>query len=206
MKILDRLSLIGWKSMFLCIMKKIFFRFLGFRYGFGSWHASAPYECRPYKAEVVSLANGLQPSITVEIGCGLGEILSRVCGHKRLGFDVDPAVITAARQLYGQKCEFGVASIANIDAICQAVGESADLLIMVNWPHGLPWKEFSVNVLSLARALSIRHVLMDTIVPGTPGYAHYHSRGDLEILGDIVITHQAVDGVRQLHVVRVKLQ
>jgi len=61
-------------------------------FGFDRWHASAPYSCRPYKELVVELANALQPSIAVEVGCGLGDIISRIKAADRFGIDSDHAL------------------------------------------------------------------------------------------------------------------
>ena len=58
---------------------------------FDPWHAAAPYSCRPYKSQVVALANSLRPAVALEIGCGLGDILSRVDARERIGLIVMPA-------------------------------------------------------------------------------------------------------------------
>jgi hypothetical protein len=149
------------------------------------------------------MANALHPKNTIEVGCGLGEIVSRIEGRRRLGFDVDDAVIAAACHLYGPASEFFVAGIADFEAIACASLGAADLLIMVNWPHGLAWDKFSAHVLKIVRMLSVQHVLMDTILPEISGYAYHHTIEDLRTLGEVVLTRLASDQVRQLHVIRI---
>jgi hypothetical protein len=201
--ILARLRLIGYANILPCLLRRVRYFFLSRRYGFASWHARAPFGCRPYKAEVVSLANELQPDVTVEIGCGLGEILSRVRGARRLGFDPDAAVVAAAQHLFGDKCEFAVASISETRKISLAVGQAADLLIMVNWPHGIAWNELRDLVSNLVQMLPIRHIILDTIDPALSGFDHYHSVEDVATLGKLVSTQRSRDGARHLHVVAV---
>lgn len=186
-----------------CLIKKARYRGLAHRFGFDPWHARSPFECRAYKREVVRLADRLRPQATIEVGCGLGEIVSRVASGQRFGFDIDAAVVPAASHLHGDRCRFGVAGIADMGTIRAAVDrpEGADVLIMVNWAHALPWPELADDVRRLAAALSIRYLIMDTIAPGVAGYAHHHTQEALAELGPVVESIASADGVRRLHVV-----
>jgi SAM-dependent methyltransferase len=185
--------------MLLCLAKKIRYRRLARNYGFDPWHARSPFECRAYKREVVHLANGLQPRVAVEIGCGLGEILARVEAGRRLGFDIDPNVVAAARHLYGSRCEFAVAGAGDVDTVGRAVGApGAELLIMVNWAHAVAWPELAAQIRGLARATSLRYLIIDTIAAGIPGYAHHHSPAELATLGPVRADLASADGVRRL--------
>ncbi|MBX3606817.1 MAG: class I SAM-dependent methyltransferase [Piscinibacter sp.] len=186
-----------------CLVKKVRYRALARRYGFDPWHARSPFECRAYKREVVRLADSLQPGATLEVGCGLGEIVSRVARGQRFGFDIDAAVIPAARHLHGDRCQFEAAGIADTEKIRACIGRSAgaDLLIMVNWAHALAWPELSEHVRRLADSLSIRHLIMDTILPGVAGYAHHHTTDELADLGPVLQSIASGDTVRRLNVV-----
>jgi len=202
-RILGRLHQIGCASVVPCLFRRLRYWLLSRRYGFPRWHVGAPFACRPYKAEVVRLANELRPRVTVEVGCGLGEILSRVSGEERLGFDPDASVVAAARHLYGRKCEFSVASVSETHRISSAIGRAVDVLIMVNWPHGIAWNELRGHVLRLTEVLSIGHIIVDTIDPGIDGYPYHHSPAEIATLGKSVSTHRSRDGVRHIHVVTV---
>src|SRR5882724_2411371 len=59
-----------------CLFERAWLRTIRRVFRFDEWHANAPYACRPYKKSVVDLANSLRPNTVVEVGCGLGEILS----------------------------------------------------------------------------------------------------------------------------------
>ncbi|MBI4706719.1 MAG: class I SAM-dependent methyltransferase [Candidatus Omnitrophica bacterium] len=197
-----RIRSIGAKNFLMCILKKFIFKFLMLRYRFNSWHASAPYECRPYKSEVVSLADSLHAEVVVEIGCGLGEILTRVKSNHKIGFDIDGGVIKAACGLYGSNCEFFEASVSDLITIVSKVDSKCDLLICINWTHGIQWEELFNNLSSLQKALGIRYLLIDTINTGSVGFSYYHSVNQLSMLGEVIVTQPACDGVRNLHVVR----
>lgn len=185
-----------------CMLKKLRYRRLAHRYGFDPWHAKSPYECRGYKREVVQLAERLNPRTVVEIGCGLGEIVSRVRDCRRFGFDIDARVVPAARELHGAVCRFERAGLSDVDTVRRKVGDTGGgLLIMVNWPHALPWPEVAAQVRRLNQALSLKYMIIDTIDPGRPGYAHHHSVAELRSLGPVLESLPAIDGARTLHVV-----
>lgn len=197
----------GFGGVLACLVKKLRYRRLARRHGFDPWHAKSPFECRGYKREVVQLAEALQPQAAVEIGCGLGEIVSRIRGCRRFGFDIDARVIPAARELHGAGCSFDCASLADVDMVRRAVGDAgADLLVMVNWPHALPWSELAAQVRRLAQAVSSKLLIIDTIVPGTPGYAHYHAAAELRSLGPVLKSLPSIDGVRTIHIVALNVR
>jgi SAM-dependent methyltransferase len=197
-----RLKRIGPRSLVLCAGKRIYFRILARRYRFSNWHASAPYECRPYKAEVVALANTVDPAVVLEIGCGLGEIISRVNCDSRYGVDLDAAVLEGARFLHGNACRFAVGSLSDGDALFQFVRDRVDLLILVNWPHRLSWPDLSSAVEKVIHGLGARYVLIDGIRPEVTGYANYHGRTRFEAWGEIACEKISSDGARVLYLVR----
>lgn len=203
MSLLARLREVPPRDIAICLGKKVHYSVLARRYRFDPWHARSPFECRPYKREVVGLVDALRPEVALEVGCGLGEIISRVdCPH-RFGFDIDAAVIPAARHLHGDRGRFEVAGIGDAQTIRRTVDRSggADVLVMVNWAHALAWAELSGHLRALTAAWPIRHLVMDTIVAGTPGYGHHHTAAQLGELGSMIKDIASSDRVRRLHVV-----
>ena len=65
-----------------------------------SWHSSNIYSCRPYKPHVVGLVSKLNPQVIVEVGCGLGDILSNIRAHSKYGIDPDGSVIRLGKILH----------------------------------------------------------------------------------------------------------
>jgi hypothetical protein len=149
-------------------------------FGFDRWHASAPYSCRPYKRLVVELANSLQPSIAVEVGCGLGDIISRLKAVDRFGIDSDLRVIRAARFLHGGRGFWFHGDGTTIQrVVSQAL--TIDCLIMVNWIHNLSPENLSEYLLPLLPRT--RYLILDAVdADGPNSYRHKH---DFEFLSGV---------------------
>jgi SAM-dependent methyltransferase len=149
-------------------------------FGFDRWHASAPYSCRPYKELVVELANALQPSIAVEVGCGLGDIISRIKAADRFGIDSDSRVVRAARFLHGGR---GFWIHDDVNGIQRVVPPERiiDCLIMVNWIHNLSPDRLSEVLLPLLPR--IRYLILDAIdADGPNSYRHKHDFSFLSLV------------------------
>jgi SAM-dependent methyltransferase len=165
---------------FRCRIDRLGLGALRLLFGFDRWHASAPYSCRPYKELVVELANALQPSIVVEVGCGLGDIISRVNAVDRFGIDSDLRVIRAARFLHGGR---GFWIHDDGDRIQRVVPQerTIDCLIMVNWIHNLSPERLSELLLPLLPRT--RYLILDAIdADGPKSYRHKH---DFEFLSTV---------------------
>lgn len=140
-------------------------------FGFDPWHAAAPYVCRPYKAAVVQLADSVQPQLAVELGCGLGDIISRVRARERIGIDADARVIRAARFLHrrGRWIHGEGVSIPGVVGGTRRI----DCLIMVNWIHALAPPELAALLLPLLP--TTRHLILDAVdADGPHSYRHKH--------------------------------
>ncbi len=193
----------GMRRVAACAFCKFVYRVLRFFYRFDPWHASAPYACREYKHRAVALAASIAPRTVVDIGCGLGEVVARIPAVQRYGLDPAAAVIRAARLLFGRRATFGVASVTEAAAIRGAVSEGEiDLLIMLNWPHGMEIGKLAGAVASLDHLIPVRSILIDTVRPGAIPGSHIHGLGDLKCLGEVVRTVDAGDGFRDLHLIR----
>jgi hypothetical protein len=144
---------------------------------FDAWHASAPYSCRPYKELVVKLANALRPSVVVEVGCGLGDIISRVNAVGRFGIDSDLRVIRAARFLHLGRGFWFHGDGTSIERAVSG-GRTIDCLIMVNWIHNLSSEKLSELLLPLLPRT--RYLILDAIdADGPNSYRHKHDFGFL---------------------------
>jgi hypothetical protein len=151
-----------WARLWLGALRQLF--------GFDAWHAAAPYRCRAYKKVVVELANALHPVLAVEVGCGLGDIISRVTAVDRVGIDTDDRVIRAARFLHrtGRWIHGGAECIALIPA-----EQRIDCLIMVNWIHAMSPEALAAALLPVLSRT--RYLILDAIDPeGPQSYRYKH--------------------------------
>ncbi|MEO8464185.1 MAG: class I SAM-dependent methyltransferase [Gammaproteobacteria bacterium] len=141
------------------------------------WHAHAPYSCRPYKKVVVDLVNTLKPERVVEVGCGLGDILSRIEARDRFGLDADADVIRAARFLHPGKVRW---LHGKIEDVVQVLPPAADMdcLILVNWIHNLSSAELAALLLPVLPRT--KHLVLDAIDANAP--ASYRYKHDFAFL------------------------
>ena len=146
-----------------CLAEKVFSYLLWVRYKFNFWHASAPWSCRPYKKQVVDIANKIPTRIdaVIEVGCGLGDIIARVNSKVRYGFDIDREALNAAKFLYPKKVNFKTASLSDIAKIESYFSESKisnvsyNLLIMINWVHNISYDSLFDSISALNKGLKI---------------------------------------------------
>lgn len=152
-----------------CRWARLWLRALRCVFRFDPWHAAAPYSCRAYKRAVVELANALQPARVVEVGCGLGDIISRIQAPERVGIDVDRRVIRAARFLHPA----GVWVQGTGESLPRLIpaGRRIDCLIMVNWIHALSPNELAAVLMPMMP--SIRYLILDAIDPDSSQSQRY---------------------------------
>ncbi len=184
---------------------KIFYNLLRFYFGFNRWHSSGSYWCRPYKGEVVELSNLIKPNSVLEIGCGLGEIISRVDATHRQGIDIEPQVIDAAKFLNKKYIYFDVESLHDLSDLRINTDLPLDLLIMVNWTHEIEWQNLSKCVLQIIEKLKVKYILIDGIIESAEGYAYYRNSTDFLEWGFIHREVVAADAVRKLYLIRTNI-
>jgi len=106
-----------------------------------AWHP--PTSMRPYRIAVATAINALDPEVVCEVGCGLGSILSRIHAPVRVGYDVSPGVLRAARLLRSRSIDFRSGSIDAVDL------PSMDVLVLVNWIHEVSSEDLERMLLPL---------------------------------------------------------
>jgi glycosyltransferase involved in cell wall biosynthesis len=184
-----------------CMVKKALFHLLWLMYRFDRWHATAPFCCRPYKSQVIELTRSLKPRKAMEIGCGLGEIISRIDAPARFGFDIDEGALRAAR-LLDRKVSFHYGALGETKRMVEVTGSDLDLLIMVNWIHNVPFEQLAAAVQALSVQAGLRFLILDRIFPGKPGFRYSHSPEQLASLGTSGASVPTEDGVRMLELIR----
>lgn len=160
-----------------CACERTWLRGLRRVFGFGAWHVSAAYSCRAYKGVVVELVNSLRPVTVVEVGCGLGDILSHVRAAQRFGFDTDSSVIRAAQFLHPGAGKWIHGDAASILRVMPSDGR-IDCLIMVNWIHNLSPEQLAAGILPLLPRTA--YLVLDAI--DAHGPASYRFRHDFAFL------------------------
>lgn len=143
-------------------------------YGIDPWHVATPAN-KPYVRDVLRFLHGRAFRRAVEVGCGLGDIIRRIRATERIGLDVDPRVVAAAR-LY-LALTGGAVRLQRYDLICGGVPTlEADLWILINWLHAHPADVVALRLRELlARSVPGTLVMLDSLSTG----AHRHEVADL---------------------------
>jgi hypothetical protein len=201
-KALEFLRRHGARRLASCIFCKLQYRILWQIYRFDPWHASAPYACREYKVRAVDLANSTHSRVVLDVGCGLGDVISRVHAEKRWGVDLSAAAIAAARRLSGGQVSFAIGSGFAPDEIAKVVSDRPiDLLIMTGWAHGMQLEQLVATIRSIQQKLSVRILLIDTVHPGILEDCFALSVEDLTRLGEVRASVDCGDRARELHLI-----
>lgn len=149
-------------------------RLAQYYFRFDRWHvygSSQPKYVRVVSECVNQLGTNLK---IVEVGCGLGNIISKVNSRSKIGFDSDENVIRAALFIQKfrpnrKKVDFRYGSFFDAKFL------SVDVLITVNWIHNIPietlYKELSYFT---KRGTKV-------VVDGVENYKYFHSEQVLSI-------------------------
>lgn len=182
-----------------CFVARRRYERLRMQFGFDPWHVSATYWCRRYKREAVRLANSIGPASVCEVGCGLGEIVARVTAVQRYGLDADGHVVSAAKKL-NPKVVF---TCGTVHDIVKLGSNPVDLVIALNWLHGLDAKEFLDLFGAHLQSGAIRYLLLDELTHPVFPQVKHDFRLTLRGLADVVATSTA-DSARRLVLIRVR--
>lgn len=168
MRRLQRVRSTGWRRSLRIGADRACLKLLQRVYGFNAWHADAPLSARPYRTVVAGMVNGIRPPVrcVVEVGCGLGSILSLIDAPQRHGYDLDAGAIRAARFLNGRAVTFVV---GDMGAIAQ---DRIDVLILVNWIHEISPQQLDEWLAPLLPRTSF--LLVDAIDPALTEYRFAH--------------------------------
>ena len=135
--------LINISKLFLKIIRIILSRFFLRIYSIGlkvpKWHLNATYEARDYKNKVIKICNSYKTNNVIEIGCGIGEIISRIKAPLKYGLDVNKDTLILCKRLNKNIKTIQTDIMENnndlLEIILSIDKEQTILLIMVNWLH-----------------------------------------------------------------------
>tara|TARA_Y100000589_G_scaffold90353_1_gene84954 strand:+ start:3384 stop:4718 length:1335 start_codon:yes stop_codon:yes gene_type:complete len=93
-------SIIFFKS--LCLYQRFIYYVRLRNIDIYKWHLSGTFYCRIYKMQSLEIINSLKPDLYIDIGCGLGEILSKVelPSDFKFGYDLDSRLVNAINILH----------------------------------------------------------------------------------------------------------
>jgi len=141
---LEHLLLIGLKLKFCFKFLKIIFSRIVLRiFSIGlkvpKWHLNATFEAREYKSQVIKIANMYDSNYVIEVGCGVGEILSRLNASQKYGLDINMDTLLLCKRLNNNikiiQTDIIKNNIKIIEILNSIEQDETILIIMVNWLH-----------------------------------------------------------------------
>ena len=165
-------------------------------YQFNKWHANAPYSCRPYKKVLVNEINNLNiNSVAVEIGGGLGDIISKIKTKKKYLIDLDSKLEKIIYILH-KNILFVHGSFDEVKTIPE---KNIDILILINWIHELDKDIILNSIYKIKKTKKIKYLILDEINNNMQGYKHKHRFNNI----DGFITIKLIDDPEKIRKFRV---
>ena len=157
---------------FIARVKFFAFGVLRLFFRFERWHLS-PLESRPYARDIVDHINSENLTFrVVEVGCGLGEIISATKANFRTGLDTSDRVISAAKFLHFHKqIDFKIGTFEDIE------GHEIDYLILVNFTHSISPSKLKISLNKVSELNFVKHLIVDEVT--LEGYQFHHNFDNL---------------------------
>ena len=128
------------------------------------WHIYNNFFCRYYKRIVVNIVNSLKPEIVVEVGCGIGEIISRVNASTKIGIDINSDLIKLAK-IINAEAEY---IVGDFSTILSLPFNRIDCLLTVNVIHGISQDDLRNYIKSIIDKKKIKYILTDNYKKSYP--------------------------------------
>ena len=175
----------------------VLIRLLRLRFRFDKWHVHAADKPN-YVRLVTKYGNNVEGSKVLEIGCGLGNLVSNLNFQTRIGIDLNEEVVRAAKFL-------NKFQIRKVNYVVGSFGEASlfddiDLLILINWIHRLNPSVLENEIRKLIKSSLKERAYM--ISEGVSHYEYYHDRVFFEKFGDVV-REELIDD-RQIFLIKLK--
>ncbi|GEM_PF-1373614 len=144
------------------VFRKLYFKLLRSIYKFNKWHSGAIFEDRIYRKKILELIEsiGSELSVVVELGCGLGEVLSRITAKKKYGVDLSLNVIKAARVINSKNITF---IHGNFESIFDITESNISLLLLVNIFYAMPSQKIIDDIIAIIKKKNICYIISDKV-------------------------------------------
>jgi hypothetical protein len=194
MKIFEKIKILGVSNSIACLIKTLHLYFLQKKYGFDHWHVKADYSCKPYKKQVVDIVNSLpNMDVAVEVGCGLGDILTKTNIKNRIGIDIDQKVIDCA-SLLRPNLNFHLGALDDVE---KYIKKKNMVMMAINWTHNIYFADLVRNFSKVIDEYSQNcYIVVDIIKPNIKNYKYKHTIAEYGKHFKICSSANSVDGVR----------
>lgn len=190
----------------LCLYQRIYFRLKLKKFKVDPWHINGTFYCRKYKLFSLELINELKPKLYIDIGCGLGELLSRVDKNisYKIGYDKDINISKIHYELKSNKFKYFAKKTNLINYVRKLDISNKDLKVisMLNFAHNLNPKELKFLISFYSKNIGEFTLIIDSIFKKEIKYKYNHH--------NFLINHKGlkkyfykVDNLRSIYFLRV---
>jgi hypothetical protein len=190
----------------LCLFQRIYYKLKFRNFDIDNWHLKGTFYCRNYKILSLKIINDLKPQIYIDIGCGLGEILSKVKLSKcnKLGYDSDERINKVNIKIINSKFEYfnKEKKLFEYAKKLQLEGENLVVISMLNFVHNLSLEDLQVMIAKYHQELGEYILLIDNIYKRGKEYKYNHHTFLLNHSG-LIKYFDKVDKLRSLYCLKI---
>ena len=162
----------------LCLIQRIYYKLKFRNFDLDNWHLKGTFYCRNYKILSLKIINDLKPQIYIDIGCGLGEILSKVKIRKcnKLGYDLDERINKVNIKINNSKFVYFNKQEKLFEYAKKIQFEKKNLVVisMLNFVHNLSLEELQAMIAKYYQELGEYILLIDNIYKKGKEYKYNH--------------------------------
>lgn len=164
-------------------------------FGFHMWHI-LPIEHRLYALKIADFINGKSnnESVIVEIGCGLGTILTKLKNGKKFGYDISEQVIEAARKVNDSRSDIKFEQ-GSFDLVKDSY-KKVDFFITANFMHEIEGDVLKSYYQDVLRHVEVTYILADEV--RGDGYKYNHDLSKMLAPSMKIIHREKMNDVRDL--------
>lgn len=190
----------------LCIYQRIKYRILFHNFKIDPWHLSGTFYCRKYKTKTLEIINRIKPDYYIDIGCGLGEILSKVDlkNKKKFGFDIDNKLELAIKKTK-PNFYFSTNKKVFFNLLRKKIeGENKKIIVsLLNFSHTITEKKLYIYLNTLHKILGPYILITDSVFDKSKEYK-YHHKSFFDKQETIIEYIERIDQIRSLYCISFK--
>ena len=166
------------------------------------WHLSGTFYCRNYKIQSLKIINSLKPDIYIDIGCGLGEILTKVklSSQYKLGYDQDFRLLEAQNILNNKDFLFFTNEEELLKNAKKLNSKNKHNIVfsMLGFSHQLSHSYLEKKINKYLNKIGKYNLLIDNVFDDSQEYKFNHHHFLYNHVGLIKYFHK-VDQIRSLY-------
>ena len=189
---------------FLCIKERIYFRIKFHKLDIDKWHLNGTFYCRKYKQFALEIINNLKPRLYIDIGCGLGELLSKVKleDSLKIGYDKDSR-LSKTQGILNNKFKFFSKEELFLNHLSKLKNTHKPIVIsMLNFIHNLSNQELKGMIENYYKIIGPYTLILDNIYDEGKEYKYNHHNYLFNHDGLLKYFHK-VDKLRSLYCLRI---